>query len=261
MKKFTAAVLFLLVLILQNGCTTVPGTGRSALMLVPESALVEQSNNLFREMRRKTRISRNSEYNARVQRVGRKIADVVKDDMPNTHWEFVVFEDASQVNAFAMPGGKVGIYTGLFSLVEQDADLATVVSHEIAHVANGDMITMGLLLAAGGLALGLSLDDEDRATRNAVMTAYGMGSTLGVALPYSRSHELEADKLGLIYMARAGYDPRRSLVFWEKMTRRQRAGLLPEFLSTHPAHQSRIRQLKSTMEWALAEYDAVRPLR
>ncbi len=264
MKKFTAAVLFLLVLILQNGCTTVPGTGRSALMLVPESALVEQSNNLFREMRRKTRISRNSEYNARVQRVGRKIADVVKDDMPNTHWEFVVFEDASQVNAFAMPGGKVGIYTGLFSLVEQDADLATVVSHEIAHVVarhGNQRVSQQILLAAGGLAIGLSLDDEDRATRNAVMTAYGMGSTLGVALPYSRSHELEADKLGLIYMARAGYDPRRSLVFWEKMMRRQRAGLLPEFLSTHPAHQSRIRQLKSTMEWAIAEYDAVRPLR
>ena len=170
-------------------------------------------------MRRKTRISRNSEYNARVQRVGRKIADVVKDDMPNTHWEFVVFEDASQVNAFAMPGGKVGIYTGLFSLVEQDADLATVVSHEIAHVVarhGNQRVSQQILLAAGGLALGLSLDDEDRATRNAVMTAYGMGSTLGVALPYSRSHELEADKLGLIYMARAGYDPRRSLVFWEK---------------------------------------------
>ena len=155
MKKFTAAVLFLLVLILQNGCTTVPGTGRSALMLVPESALVEQSNNLFREMRRKTRISRNSEYNASVQRVGRKIADVVKDDMPNTHWEFVVFEDASQVNAFAMPGGKVGIYTGLFSLVEQDADLATVVSHEIAHVVarhGNQRVSQQILLAAGGLA-------------------------------------------------------------------------------------------------------------
>ena len=90
--------------------------------------------------------------------------------------------------------------------------------------------------------------------------AYGLGSTLGVSLPYSRSHELEADKLGLIYMARAGYDPRRTLVFWERMMQNQRAGILPEFLSTHPAHQSRIASLKANMEWAMAEYDATRPL-
>ena len=246
-----------------TGCSTVPGTGRSALTLVPESMLVEQSNSLFREMRRKHRISTNAAHRERVQRVGRRIAEVVKADMPGTQWEFVVFEDATQVNAFAMPGGKVGIFTGIFALVEEDADLATVVSHEIAHVVarhGNQRVSQQILLVAGGIALGVSLDDEDRRTRNAVLAAYGVGTSLGLTLPYSRAHELEADKLGLIYMARAGYDPRRSLVFWDKMMRSQRASAVPGFFSTHPAHQSRIRQLESTMPWAVAEYDAVQPL-
>ncbi|MBT6463021.1 MAG: M48 family metallopeptidase [Opitutae bacterium] len=246
-----------------SGCTTVPGTGRSALILVPESMLIEQSNSLFREMRRKNRVSTNTKFNAMVRRVGRNIAQVVRDDMPATSWDFIVFEDSSQANAFAMPGGKVGIFTGIFDLVDQDADLATVISHEIAHVVarhGNQRVSQQLLLTAGGIALGVALDDEDRRTRNAVLSAYGAGTTLGITLPYSRGHELEADKLGLIYMARAGYDPRRSLVFWEKMMVKQRAGVLPEFLSTHPAHRSRLRQLNATMDWAVAEYDAVRSL-
>ena len=264
MKKFLTTCIFALTIgSWFSGCTTIPATGRSALILVPESILIEQSNSLFRKMRRKTRVSTNSKHNAMVRRVGDKIAEVVRDDMPGTSWEFVVFKDSTQVNAFAMPGGKVGIFTGIFDLVEEDADLATVISHEIAHVVarhGNQRVSQQLLVGAGGIALGVALDDEDHQTRNAVLAAYGIGTTVGLSLPYSRGHELEADKLGLIYMARAGYDPRRALAFWENMMLNQRAGILPEFLSTHPAHQSRIRQLKANMEWAVAEYDAVRPL-
>jgi predicted Zn-dependent protease len=245
-----------------SGCSTVPATGKSALLLMPESALIEQSNSLFAEMRKNERVSRNAQHNAMAQRVGEKIAKVAEADMPNVNWQFVVFE-GDQLNAFALPGGQVGIYTGIFNLVDEDSDLATVVSHEIAHVTaqhGNQRMSRQMLVVAGGVILAAATQKQEDKTKNAMLAAYGLGSQVGVVLPFSRSQELEADQLGLHYMTRAGYNPRRAIVFWEKMMQKKNANMMPELLSTHPAHRTRIAALQKQVEIAIDEHNSSQPI-
>ena len=245
-----------------SGCSTVPATGKSALLLMPESALIEQSNSLFAEMRKNERVSRNAQHNAMAQRVGEKIAKVAEADMPNVNWQFVVFE-GDQLNAFALPGGQVGIYTGIFNLVDDDSDLATVVSHEIAHVTaqhGNQRMSRQMLVVAGGVILAAATQKQEDKTKNAMLAAYGLGSQVGVVLPFSRSQELEADQLGLHYMTRAGYNPRRAIVFWEKMMHKKNANMMPELLSTHPAHRTRIAALQKQVEIAIDEHNSSQPI-
>lgn len=214
----------------------------------------------FGQMKQETPISTNREYNNMLQRVGERIAYVAAPDMRNPDWEFVVFEDDDQINAFAMPGGKVAVYTGLFKLVEKEDDLAVVVGHEIAHVAAGhgnERVSQQLLAAGGALALQFGTRDMDSTQRSMLMAAYGAGATVGVILPYSRHHESEADEIGLLYMAKAGYDPRAAIGFWERMQARQGGGM-PEFLSTHPTGATRIRKLNELMPRAVEIYQANR---
>lgn len=239
-----------------SGCTTVPQTGRSALHLVSPAQLAASAAAQFGQLKQQTPISRDPTYNAMLRRVGDRIAYVAAPDLPNAQWEFVVFEDDSQLNAFAMPGGKVAVYTGLFQLVKTDADLAVVVGHEIAHVVAGhsaERVSQQLLAAGGAVALQLSTDKMDRRDQQLLMAAYGAGATVGLILPYSRLHESEADEIGLIYMAKAGYDPRAALDFWKRMEA-QKSGAPPEFLSTHPAGATRIRRLETLMPRALQIY-------
>lgn len=246
----------ILVAFLVTGCRTVPQTGRSALHLMPADQLASMASAQFGQLKQDTPISRNPQYNAMVNRVGERIAYVAAPDMPNAQWEFVVFEDDDQINAFAMPGGKVAVYTGLFKLVQSDADLAVVMGHEVAHVAAGhgnERVSQQMLAAGGALALQLGTRDRDSSERQLIMAAYGAGATLGVMLPYSRFHESEADEIGLIYAAKAGYDPRAAIAFWERMEA-QKSGAPPEFLSTHPAGATRIRRLNTLMPEALAVY-------
>lgn len=245
-----------------SGCSTIPATGKSALLLMPESALKEQSNSLFAELKKKEQISSNARYNAMTQRVGEKIAKVAEPDMPGVDWEFVVFEN-KQINAFALPGGQVGIYTGLFELVEEDSDLATVISHEIAHISaqhGNQRMSRQMLVAAGGVVLAAVTQKQENKTRNAMMAAYGLGSQVGVVLPFSRKDELEADSLGLHYMTEAGYNPRRAIVFWEKMMMKKNGNSTPEFLSTHPADQTRIDALEKEIDVAIDAYNASQPI-
>ena len=259
MKPALLLTLLAVSLLLSSGCTSIPATGKNALILLPEDTLIAQSNSMFAQMRRTEKVSTNPQLNQMAQRVGKRIAEVVKDDMPATNWEFIVFEGQGQANAFALPGGKVGIYTGIFELCDSDDDLATVVSHEIAHVAarhGNQRASMQILQVAGGVVLGTVMRDQEERTRNTVMAAYGVGTTVGGSLPFSRSHELEADRLGLTYMARAGYDPRRAIVFWQRMMEKQNSNILPEFLSTHPAHRSRIAALEKNIDLAMVEYQA-----
>ncbi|WP_269527185.1 M48 family metallopeptidase [Coraliomargarita parva] len=238
-------------------CHTVPQTGRSALQLVPESQLASAASAQFGQLKQETPISRDPTYNAMVRRVGDRIAYAASPDMPNAQWEYVVFDDDSQVNAFAMPGGKVAVYTGLFKVAKTDDDLAIVIGHEVAHVAarhGGERVSQQLLAAGGALALQIGTNDMNSDERAMIMAAYGAGATLGVLLPYSRYHESEADEIGLIYAAKAGYNPEAAIDFWQRM-QEQQSGSVPEFLSTHPSGSTRIARLQRIMPKALLEYE------
>jgi predicted Zn-dependent protease len=171
-------------------------------------------------------------------------------------WQFAAFAD-DQVNAFALPGGHVGVYAGILELARSDAELATVMGHEVAHVAanhGGERVSQGLLVNLGGLALSAALREEPAETRRLYLAAFGMGAQVGVLLPFSRRHELEADRIGLMYMARAGYDPRAAVDFWQRMEARGQGGQGPAFLATHPSHGQRIQHLRQFMPEALDLY-------
>jgi predicted Zn-dependent protease len=179
--------------------------------------------------------------------------------MPDAEWEFILFEDES-ANAFAMPGGKIAVFTGLLRHVESDDELAAVIGHEIAHVllrhANQRM-SAELIRGIGAVVAVVATDDMDSNDRAAVLAAYGIGSQVGVMLPYSRSHESQSDHMGLMIAARAGFDPRAAITFWEKMGAANPAKM-PEFLSTHPSSQTRIEELEEAMPEALRIYEAGR---
>ncbi|MGZ0654823.1 M48 family metallopeptidase [Coraliomargarita sp. W4R53] len=255
-SKFYIITLIVGTLLWGTGCHTVPQTGRSALHLVPSDQLTSMAATEFGQLKQETPISTNPTYNAMVRRVGERIAYVAAPDMPNAQWEFVVFDDPDQINAFAMPGGKVAVYTGIFKVAQNDDDLAVVMGHEVAHVAAGhgnERVSQQLMAAGGALALQFGTKDMDSSDRTMIMAAYGAGATLGVMLPYSRYHESEADEIGLIYAAKAGYDPRAAIGFWERMEA-QKSGGTPEFLSTHPSGSTRIRKLNELMPKAYEIY-------
>ncbi len=256
MKSRLALPVLLVFALFLAGCTTVPQTGRSALHLVSPEQLASTAAAQFGQLKQQTPISRDPTYNAMLQRVGERIAYVAAPDLPNAQWEFVVFEDDSQINAFAMPGGKVAVYTGLFQVVQSDADLAIVVGHEVAHVVAGhsaERVSQQMLAAGGALALQLGTGDMDRREQQLLMAAYGAGASVGLILPYSRLHEAEADEIGLIYAAKAGYDPRVAIDFWQRMESMS-SGAPPEFLSTHPAGTTRMRKLQALMPRAVQIY-------
>jgi len=254
--QFTVIPFLAALLLWATGCHTVPQTGRSALHLVPSDQLVSMASTQFNQLKLETPISRDPIYNAMVRRVGERIAYVAGPDMPNAQWEFVVFDDDDQVNAFAMPGGKVAVYTGIFKVAKTEDDLAVVIGHEVAHVAAGhgnERVTQQMLAAGGALALQFGTNDLDSQTRQMLMAAYGAGSTLGFLLPYSRYHESEADEIGLIYAAKAGYDPRAAIGFWQRMEA-LKSGSTPEFLSTHPSGATRVKKLNALMPKAYNIY-------
>lgn len=259
MKKRLFLLPLLIGLVLwSTGCHTVPQTGRSALHLVPSDQLASMASAQFGQLKQETPISRDPTYNAMLQRVGERIAYVAAPDMPNAQWEFVVFDDDEQINAFAMPGGKVAVYTGIFKVAKTDADLAVVVGHEVAHVAagHGNERVSHQMLAAGGavvLQVGAHASDMGSSERQLLMATYGAGATVGVILPYSRYHESEADEIGLLYAAKAGYDPRAAIGFWERMEA-QKSSSPPEFLSTHPSGSTRIQKLNELMPKAYLAY-------
>lgn len=241
-------------------CATVPETGRQQLLLTSAGQEMQLGLTEFKKLKEETPISRNPELNAMVQRVGQRIAAVAP--LPNAAWEFVVFEDAKTVNAFCLPGGKVGVYTGILSLTRDEGGMATVIGHEVAHAVarhGGERMSEAMLIAAGGLVLDQALKEKSGSNRAMVLAAYGIGSSVAVALPHSRRQELEADHLGLLYMARAGYDPRQTVEFWRRFEAyNQKEGGRPlQFLSTHPVDATRIRQLEEELPRAMAEYQRV----
>ncbi len=242
-----------------SGCATVPETGRKQLRLIPESQEMQLGLTSFEKLKKETPISKDAAANEMLQRVGRRIAAVASNQLPNAHWEFVLFE-SKEPNAFCLPGGKVGVYTGILEITRDEAGLATVVAHEIAHAVarhGAERLSEALVIEAGAQILGTTISGSDPRVQAAVATAYGLGTTLGRVLPHSREQELEADYIGLIYMARAGYDPEQAVVFWQRFAdyNKQRGGnVAPTFLRTHPLDETRIRHLQSNLPKAKEEY-------
>lgn len=239
-------------LFLLQGCTTVPVTGRHGFNVVSSDQEMQLGLSSFQEMKTNTPINHDPALNAMVQRVGKQIAAVAQKDMPDAQWEFVVFE-SKEANAFCLPGGKVGVYTGILPITKNEAGLATVIGHEVGHAVahhGAERISEAMVMQAGGQLVGSAAGSYGSGWQQAAMVAYGLGSKVGVELPHSRKQESEADHIGLVYMARAGYDPKEAVAFWQRFAEfnRQSGGSgTPSFLRTHPVDEVRIHQLQELM--------------
>lgn len=235
--------------LLLAACATVPYSGRSRLLLTSEAAEIELGENAWRELLQHERIDPNPKYNAALQRVGTNIAAVV--GKPQYKWEFKLF--ASEVaNAFCLPGGKVGVYTGLFDFAANDAELAAVIGHEIAHAVarhGGERMSHGIFYELGAATVGATTKGNP-----AWQQIYGITAATAMILPYSRAHEYEADYLGLLFMAKAGYDPNAAVAFWQKFGRGGSSERITQYLSTHPAGEYRIREINKHLPEALELY-------
>jgi predicted Zn-dependent protease len=244
-----------LVILVFCSCTTVPETGRRQLRLVSASEETQLGLQAFQQIKQQTPVSRDPQANAMLQRVGKRIAAAVTD-MPDAQWEFVLFED-KEPNAFCLPGGKVGVNTGILPLTKDDNGLATVIGHEVSHAAlhhGAERMSQAMLLDIGGQALGVATGASKYA--QAIALAYGVGAQVGVELPHSRKQESEADHVGLRYMARAGYNPEAALAFWQRFSQFNEAkggSGPPAFLRTHPVDSQRIRDIQRWLPEAKAQ--------
>jgi predicted Zn-dependent protease len=246
--------------ILAAGCATAPYSGRKQVLMVSperEQALGYQA---FSDIRRHSQPATDPALQGRVKEIGERIAKAA--NRPDFHWEFMVFQDDKTANAFCLPGGKVGIYTGLFKYIKSDADLATVISHEVSHALArhaAERLSQARLAQAGGLALnvGLAALGASSGAGRVAMQGYDLGTKLGILLPYSRVQESEADRIGLILMAKAGYDPELAFQFWERFAAgKQDKAQLPQFLSTHPSDATRIQNMRTFLPEARQYYTA-----
>lgn len=240
------------------GCTTVPETGRRQFNFMSPQEEMTLGFSEFDKMKKEVPVSKDPAANALLQRVGKRIALQASNSMPDAQWEFVVFE-SKEANAFCLPGGKVGVYTGILPITKDEAGLATVIGHEVAHAVarhGGERMSEAAGIQVVGAALGAAVEGSRWAAL--VNQTYGMGSQLGVALPHSRGQESEADHIGLIYMARAGYDPEASVGFWQRFAEfnAKQGSSTPWFLRTHPLDETRIKQLKEWMPEAKKQFRA-----
>jgi predicted Zn-dependent protease len=256
----SAAVLLL------SSCTEVAITGRKQFNLVPDSVMHSMSYQSYSEFLSQSKLSTNSAQTMMVRRVGANIQKAVEkycaendlsDRLEGYNWEFNLVEDKS-LNAWCMPGGKVVIYTGILTVTKNEPGLAVVMGHEIAHAIarhGAERMTQGLIVELGGMALSEALASSPKKTQSLFMRSYGIGTQYGVLLPYSRTHEKEADHLGLIFMAMAGYNPNEAVDFWQRMAAAKEGPEPPEILSTHPADSTRIANIKKLIPEAMKYYN------
>lgn len=236
-------------------CATVPITGRKSFNIIPEGQELALGADSYSQVLSSSTIVTGGKDLDMVRRVGGRIAAI--SHRPDYEWEFNLIREDEQANAFCLPGGKVAVYTGILPITQTEAGLATVMAHEIAHAIarhGGERMTDQLAFQVGGMGLDTLLRNKSEQTRNLVLTAYGVGGTVGVLLPFSRVQESEADHIGLVYMAKAGYDPHEAARFWQRMEQ-QGGGSPPEFLSTHPSHDTRIQDINGWMPEAMGYYE------
>lgn len=252
LKFFFSLTLILLV----AGCETVPVSGRSQLLIVGNAEVASMAAGEFSKMNKVP----NDPRLEQIRRVGLNIVMAARRDDPRgilppaNKWEFAIINDKSP-NAFAMPGGKIGFNLGMFPYASTDDDIAVILGHEVAHVLSqhsSERISQALLVQVGAVAVDEATKNQSARTRQAWLTGFGLGAQFGVLLPFSRSHESEADHLGLVFMARAGYNPEAAPLFWHRFSAASTTKP-PEFFSTHPADETRIRQLQAWMNEAKAQ--------
>ena len=258
-------IYFIFIILLLTSCATVPVTGRRSLNLIPTETINSMSFQQYDEFISNNKLSADKDKQALVAKVGRNIQLAVEryfrmkgmsDQLKNYDWEFHLVEN-DEVNAWCMPGGKVVFYTGILPYTRDETGMAVVMGHEIAHAIAGhgnERMSQALIAQMGGMALSKALEEKPKETQALWMSAYGLGAQFGVLLPYSRLHESEADHLGLIFMAMAGYDPETAITFWERMSAAKGGKSIPEFMSTHPADETRIKNLTSLLPEARQYY-------
>ncbi len=273
MKRIGKSVLIVLCgpLMMLSSCSEVAITGRKQFNLVPDSTINAMSFESYSEFLGEHKISTDEPKTKMVKQVGARISKAVEqycsennlsDLLKGYAWEFNLVEDPA-VNAWAMPGGKVVVYTGLLPVARDAKGLAVVMGHEIAHAIakhGAERMTQGLIVEMGGIALSEAMAESPEQTRNLFMKSYSIGTEIGVLLPYSRTHESEADHMGLVFMAMAGYDPQEAVGFWQRMAAaKEGKSAPPEFLSTHPADETRIKDIKKLMPEAMKYYRPAAP--
>jgi len=237
-------------------CQNVPITGRHQLQLISSGQEASMGLTAYQDVLKKEKVSHDPALNELVTRVGTRIAAATGQS--DFQWEFKVLDNDKTVNAFCLPGGKVAVYTGLMPVAKDEAGLAAVIGHEVAHAIarhGAERVSQQLVLEGVTIAAVLATRDSNRGSLYGGLI--GAGATLGVLLPYSRLHESEADRMGLMYMAKAGYDPHAAVELWKRMAAQDK-GKAPEFFSTHPADATRIAQIERWLPEAMGYYRPVR---
>ncbi|MDR1201398.1 MAG: M48 family metallopeptidase [Tannerellaceae bacterium] len=262
MKKLFG--LFIITLLLLSSCGSVPLTGRRQVLLVGDQEVLTASLTQYNDYIKSAKISTNQTMTNQVVRVGKKIAAAtetylksngLESEIKNFSWEFNSVQ-STDVNAFCMPGGKIVVYEGIMKYISSDDELAAVMGHEVAHAVakhSNERMSQQLMTEYGAAILGTAISGTSQAVQNIAGTVYGLGAQYGVMLPYSRKHEYEADHMGLIFMAIAGYNPQAAITFWQKMAQGKSSGT-PEIMSTHPSDTNRIMELQKYLPDAIKYY-------
>lgn len=270
--QLLATGIMVYVLLVVGGCETNPYTGRHQLLMTSVAEEMQMGTQAYAQVKSdpKVRQSQDPREIEPVRRVAARIIEAAKrskygEMAQQFQWEVTVIKDDKTLNAFALPGGKIAVYTGIFSVAKTEAGLAAVMGHEVVHALarhGAERMSQGQLtnaaLQAAGAAVGAS--GGGGMMSQAAMAALGVGAQVGVLLPFSRQHESEADYIGILLAADAGYDPRESVHLWERMEQHSGGGAQAEFLSTHPGHETRIEQLKQWMPEAMAIYRTRQPI-
>lgn len=242
-------------IMLVSGCTSVPVTGRRQLLVISEAEENQLGLTAYQQVLEEEPVTKQLKVSELVRQVGNRIAAVA--DRPDFEWDFNVIESSTQ-NAFCLPGGKVAVYTGILPVCQTEAGLAVVMSHEIGHAIarhGGERMSHQTVQNTVKKGVELLVKDTQDTTKNIVMTAYGAGAQYGAILPYSRKHELEADEIGILLMAQAGYDPSEAPEFWERFSAAKESSATPlEFLSTHPSDARRSTALREKLPEAMRLY-------
>lgn len=261
MKRFKILPIAGIVLLFAQ-CATVPITGRKQLLVLPESEMLQMSLSSYDFFLKENNLSTDLKDTKRVKEVGKRIAQAVEaylksqgmeSQLEGFNWEFNLIA-SKEVNAWCMPGGKVVFYDGIIPVCQNDDGIAVVMGHEIAHAIahhGNERMSQQMIIQAGSAAAAYALKNKPETTQALLGTAIGLGTNYGVVLPFSRKHEYEADRLGLIFMAIAGYNPQEAVQFWTRMSTAASGQKPPEFMSTHPSDENRIAQIKTLLPEAM----------